>query len=87
MRWGEQTSDEMAVVFLGIVLPAPEDVPVFQQEMAAEFRKANALSGPPANAPTVQQQVVMQFLESLFKDGATLQDLPRGIDARTTGCN
>ena len=40
VRWGEQTSDEMAVLFLGIVLPALEDVPAFQREMALELRKA-----------------------------------------------
>jgi len=40
VRWGEETKDEMAVVFLRIVLPTPEDVPVFQREMAVQFRKA-----------------------------------------------
>ena len=30
VKWGEQTTDEMALVFLGIVLPSPRDVMPFQ---------------------------------------------------------
>jgi hypothetical protein len=33
VRFGEQTTDEMAVAFFTVVLPAPADVPAFQREM------------------------------------------------------
>ncbi len=33
VTFGEQTTDEMAVAFLGIVLPKPEDVAPFQKDM------------------------------------------------------
>jgi len=52
VRWGEQTKDEMAVAFLGIVLPSPTDVQSFQQ------------------------QISMQYLETIFSREVTLEDLP-----------
>jgi hypothetical protein len=30
VRWGEETSDEMAIAFLEVVLPSPRDVPAFR---------------------------------------------------------
>jgi hypothetical protein len=52
VRWGEQTKDEMAVAFLGIVLPSPTDVQSFQQQLS------------------------MQYLETIFSREVTLEDLP-----------
>lgn len=37
VRWGEQTTDEMAVAFLGILLPTPEDVPGFQRAVGRQM--------------------------------------------------
>jgi len=52
VRWGEQTSDEMAVAFLAIVLPSPNDA----QELSA--------------------RALMQYLETIFSQDVTLEDLP-----------
>jgi hypothetical protein len=30
VRWGEETNDEMAIAFLEVVLPSPQDVPAFR---------------------------------------------------------
>lgn len=37
VRWGEQTTDEMAVAFFGILLPKPEDVRPFQQAVQRQM--------------------------------------------------
>ncbi len=37
MHWGEQTTDEMALAFLGILLPTPADVLPFQQSMRRQM--------------------------------------------------
>jgi hypothetical protein len=37
VRWGEQTTDEMAVVFMGVMLPKPDDVPAFQANMQRQM--------------------------------------------------
>jgi hypothetical protein len=52
VRWGEQTKDEMAVAFLGIILPPPTDVQSFQQQLS------------------------LQYLETIFSREVTLEDLP-----------
>jgi hypothetical protein len=41
VTFGEQTTDEMAVGFLGVILPTPADVAPFQREMRLSRR------GPP----------------------------------------
>ena len=37
VRWGEETKDEMALVFLGVVLPSPADVPAFRRAMRIQY--------------------------------------------------
>ena len=37
MRWGEQTTDEMALVFLNVVLPTPADARDFRREVGREY--------------------------------------------------
>jgi hypothetical protein len=37
VRWGEQTTDEMALAFLGFLLPTPEDVQPFQQAVRRQM--------------------------------------------------
>jgi hypothetical protein len=37
VRWGEQSTDEMAIAFLNFVLPSPDDVRPFQQAMLREY--------------------------------------------------
>jgi len=51
VRWGEQTTDEMALAFLAVTLP-PDQVSGFQQEIS------------------------FQYLESIFRQVVSLDDLP-----------
>jgi hypothetical protein len=44
VRWGEQTTDEMAVAFLSLNLP-PTEVAAFQQEMQTEYLAAMLSTG------------------------------------------
>lgn len=37
VRWGEQTTDEMAITFLTFLLPSPEDVQPFQRALLREY--------------------------------------------------
>ena len=37
VRYGEQTKDEMAVAFLGLVLPSPADVQPFQRAVVLQY--------------------------------------------------
>ena len=45
VHWGEQTKDEMALAFMGVVLPSPADEAAFQKaigvEMITEFFQQN----------------------------------------------
>jgi len=76
VRWGEQTKDEMAVAFLAVVLPSPDDVQSFQQQLSAQYLET-IFSGevtledlPPEMTPQQRQTVTMIF--NLFdknKDG------------------
>ena len=69
VRWGEQTTDEMAVAFLGILLPTPADVAPFQQSMQRQMLES-ILTGlenfddlppeiPPAMAARLKQGLVL----------------------------
>jgi mono/diheme cytochrome c family protein len=51
VRWGEQTTDEMAIAFLAVTLP-------------------------PAEVAGFQQDIIAQYVEQIFAQGATLDDLP-----------
>jgi hypothetical protein len=37
VRFGEQTKDEMALAFLGLVLPSPADVQLFQRAVVLQY--------------------------------------------------
>ena len=54
VKWGEQTTDEMAVAFLTVNMP-PSEVASFQQEITA------------------------QYIEQIFSQDATLDDLPEEL--------
>jgi hypothetical protein len=59
VRWGEQTSDEMAVAFLGMVLPSASDGPVFQRgvvrQLVEDFvRTAASVDDVPEEIPPQQ---------------------------------
>lgn len=45
VTWGEQTTDEMALAFLGVILPSPADVPSFRRAMRLEYLDSLLSSG------------------------------------------
>ena len=63
VKWGEQTTDEMALVFLGIVLPSPKDVMPFQnavmrqlvESFVADVRNLDDL--PPEVPPAMAERL------------------------------
>ena len=57
VRWGEQTTDEMAVAFLAVQMP-------------------------PAEIAGFQNEIVVQYLEQILAQGATLKDLPPELTAQ-----
>ena len=68
VTFGEQTTDEMAVAFLTVLLPSPADVSAFQKEMRLslladllESGDINRLRGriPGLNAERAQQMMKM----------------------------
>ncbi len=74
VTWGEETRDEMAVLFLGVVLPSPDDVPAFQREMGIQALEAmltdeNALQDLPKEMPPGAQQRVTTLFKMFDKNG------------------
>ncbi|MGC4050943.1 MAG: hypothetical protein QM757_16380 [Paludibaculum sp.] len=45
VTWGEETRNEMALAFLGVILPSPSDVPAFRQAMRLEYMSSLLSSG------------------------------------------
>ncbi len=76
VRWGEQTTDEMAVAFLGILLPKPEDVVPFQRAVMAQMVQSiltglESLDDLPPEIPPAQSRQLRTAL-AIFdrnKDG------------------
>jgi hypothetical protein len=66
VRWGEQTTDEMALAFLTVNLP-PSDVTAFQQEMQGEYLDAILGTGATlADLPPELTEQQRQTLTSAF---------------------
>jgi hypothetical protein len=81
VKWGEQTTDEMALAFLAIALPTPADVAPFENEiedeyMAMLFAAGTRLEHLPADlTPEERQGLTLAF--ALFdrdKDGALSEE-------------
>jgi thiol-disulfide isomerase/thioredoxin len=51
VTWGEETRDEMALAFLGVVLPSPADVPAFRQAMRRQYFQSLLGEGSPRATP------------------------------------
>ena len=70
VHWGEQTTDEMALAFLGVALPSPGDEQAFQRAMVLEYIDAFLEQGegtsdfPPEVAPA--QRARLALAVSLF---------------------
>jgi len=67
VRWGEQTTDEMALAFLTVVLPSRGDAQTFAQEVQAQYIESIFKPGttlddfPPELSPQQKQRLVLAF--------------------------
>jgi len=67
VRWGEQTTDEMALAFLTVVLPSRSDAQSFQQEIQAQYLESVFSAGltlddfPPELTPQQKQSLTLAF--------------------------
>lgn len=76
VRWGEQTTDEMAVAFLGVLLDKPEDVAPFQRAVTSQMIQTiltglESLDDLPPEIPPAQARQLRTML-TIFdrnKDG------------------
>jgi hypothetical protein len=68
VHWGEQTTDEMALVFLGVELPPGTDQRAFQREMAMQYIDAfleqgeNTMDLPPEIPEAQRAQLTLVML-------------------------
>jgi hypothetical protein len=74
VRWGEQTTDEMALVFLGIVLPSPDDVRPFQtavmRQLLEDFiNDVKDINDLPPEVPPAMAQRLSQMLRLFDRNG------------------
>jgi len=70
VRWGEQTTDEMALAFIGVSLPTPADAEAFQRQIAVQYLEAFLYEGVTVeNIPTEippQQREALAVVFRLF---------------------
>jgi mono/diheme cytochrome c family protein/peroxiredoxin len=74
VTWGEETRDEMALLFLGVVLPSPADVPEFRRAMrnqyiAAFLAEGNGLDDLPPGIPAYQRELLKRAFNMFDKNG------------------
>ena len=74
VTYGEQTSNEMAVLFLNVALPTPAAVPAFQQAMRMQYMESflaegNGLDDLPAGIPAAQMERIKRIFQMFDKDG------------------
>src|SRR5207244_8178506 len=63
VRWGEQTTDEMALAFLVIALPTPEDAQAFERQIAIQYLEAFLYEG--ASIENLPSEIQRQQREQL----------------------
>jgi hypothetical protein len=74
VTWGEETKNEMAVLFLGVELPSPTDVPAFRSEMRTAYMESflaegNTLADLPPGIPTGQLEMIKRVFQMFDKNG------------------
>jgi len=63
VKWGEQSTDEMALAFIGVSLPTPAEAETFQRQMVIQYLEAFLYEGAtienlPAEVPPAQRQAL-----------------------------
>jgi mono/diheme cytochrome c family protein len=74
VTWGEETRNEMAVLFLSVALPSPEDVAPFRREMRTAYMEAflsegNTLSDLPPGIPKGELDLIKRVYQAFDKNG------------------
>jgi hypothetical protein len=73
VTFGEQTTDEMAVAFLTVLLPSPAEVSTFQKEMRlsllADFLEAGDLNRMRGRIPGFNAERAQQMMKMFDKNG------------------
>ena len=74
VRFGEQTKDEMALAFLGLVLPSPSDVQPFQRAVVLQYvedfvRLTDNLNDLPPEIPPAMAGRLRLALGMFDRDG------------------
>jgi len=89
VRWGEQTTDEMALAFLGIVLPSPDDVRPFQSAVMRQLIEdfisdVSDITDLPPEVPPAMAQRLTQMLRLFDRNGnGRLDDSERAAVRQT----
>ena len=74
VTWGEETQNEMAVLFLSVALPSPADVPVFRREMRTAYLESflaegNGVDDLPPSIPKGELEMLKRLLQTFNKNG------------------
>src|ERR1022692_2640406 len=74
VTWGEETKNEMAVLFLGVVLPSPADVPAFRREMRTQYMESflaegNGIDDLPPGIPKAELEFFKRVFQTFDKNG------------------
>ncbi|HLY20120.1 MAG TPA: redoxin family protein [Bryobacteraceae bacterium] len=74
VSWGEETLNEMAVLFLGVVLPSPDDVAGFRRAMRTEYiasfiAEGNTIDDLPPGIPAAQREMIKRAFQAFDKNG------------------
>jgi len=74
VSWGEETKNEMAVLFLSVALPSPEDVPAFRREMRTAYMESflaegNTLADLPPGIPKGELEMIKRAFQAFDKNG------------------
>jgi mono/diheme cytochrome c family protein len=74
VTWGEETRNEMAVLFLSVALPSPADVPVFRREMRTAYLESflaegNGIDDFPPGIPTAELEFFKRVFQRFDKNG------------------
>src|SRR6266571_3633467 len=74
VKWGEQTTDEMALAFLVIALPTPEDAQAFERQIAIQYLEAFLYEGAsienlPSEIPRQQREQLAQVFRLFDRNG------------------
>jgi hypothetical protein len=74
VTWGEETRNEMAVLFLSVALPTPADVPAFRQAMRMEMLESflaegNGIDDLPPGISAAQAERFKRMFQLFDKNG------------------